>query len=118
MLSIASSSFPLPLFLWSEAVVFTSLLLSSSRVFFLVYSYEMDEPNARGWTEIKVSVCLVVLATVAVILRFVAKFRRRSPFEVEDWVALVGLVCLLSPFHHPRLIRSSRYLYLRYLWMG
>ena len=49
-------------------------------------------PNNRGWHEISVSIAMVVLASIAITLRFVARFRRRLALEIDDWLALTGLV--------------------------
>lgn len=35
----------------------------------------------------------IILATIAVILRFVARRMKRAPFFVEDYLLLIALVC-------------------------
>lgn len=52
----------------------------------------MNQPNNRGWEEIRVSIALTVLATIAVVLRFAAKLRRGIHLELDDYFALIGLV--------------------------
>lgn len=50
-------------------------------------------PSSRGWQEIRVGIALTTMATVAVILRFIARYRRRLNLEIDDWFTLAALVC-------------------------
>lgn len=50
-------------------------------------------PNYRGWQEIKVGIALTTLATVAVTLRFTARFKRKLKLQIDDWFTLAALVC-------------------------
>ena len=54
------------------------------------------DPSDRGWEEIKIAIALVLLATIAVILRFVARLVRRLKFASDDWFTLAGLVRTLD----------------------
>lgn len=53
-------------------------------------------PSDKGWQEIRVGIALTVLAITAVVLRFVARIKRRLKIEIDDWFALAGLVCLFK----------------------
>lgn len=53
-------------------------------------------PSARGWDEIKIGIALSVLATIAVVLRFVARFVRRVKLGTDDWLALASLVLITA----------------------
>lgn len=59
-------------------------------------SLRMNESSSRGREEIRISIGLVILTSVAVVLRFIAKFRRRQRLGLEDWFALTGLVNLVD----------------------
>jgi len=52
----------------------------------------MNSPSSRGISEIRVSIALSALAAVALVLRFVARLRRTSKIELDDWFALAGLI--------------------------
>lgn len=47
---------------------------------------------------------LLVLATVFVILRFAARFKRGLTYGADDWMMVISLVCILpsAPAGHAR----------------
>ncbi|EED16368.1 integral membrane protein [Talaromyces stipitatus ATCC 10500] len=51
-------------------------------------------PSARGWEEIKIGIALSVLATIAVFLRFVARFVKKVKLGTDDWLALASLILI------------------------
>ena len=50
----------------------------------------------RGIDMVTIVSALVGLATVSVALRFAARMKLRLKFEVDDWLCLGALVCLLG----------------------
>ncbi|KAI9743773.1 MAG: hypothetical protein M1818_002506 [Claussenomyces sp. TS43310] len=51
-------------------------------------------PSARGWEMIRVVSVLVGLATIAVVLRIVARLKTRMKFGTDDYLCFVGIVFL------------------------
>ena len=48
--------------------------------------------SERGWTEIKVSTSMIIVATMAVSLRFLARRLRKVSLGLDDWTAFTALV--------------------------
>ena len=57
----------------------------------------MSSPSSRGWQEIRVSIALSVLSVLAVVLRFIARWKKSRKFELDDWLSLAGLVRQIYP---------------------
>ena len=75
----------------------------------LVLAESMEAVNPRRDQVIRVTVACGILATVAVCLRFVARWRSKASFAADDWwmvASLIPLYCMLavgsiSSFVHP-----------------
>ncbi|MCJ1267607.1 hypothetical protein MMC22_007493 [Lobaria immixta] len=55
-------------------------------------------PSSRGWQEIRVGIALTAMATIAVILRFIARYRRKLNLEIDDWFTLAALILIFAMF--------------------
>lgn len=53
-------------------------------------------PSERGWQMIEIISVLVALAFVAVVMRLVARFRRRVGFGVDDYLSIVSLALMIG----------------------
>ncbi|CAD6563519.1 MAG: hypothetical protein ASARMPRED_000008 [Alectoria sarmentosa] len=65
----------------------------------LVFAESMEAVNPRRDQVIRVTVACGVLATVAVCLRFVARWRSKASFAADDWwmvASLIPLYCMLA----------------------
>ena len=55
-------------------------------------------PSKEGWQEIRVGIGLTIITTVAVGLRFMARYVKRLPLELDDWLAIASLVFIIAMF--------------------
>lgn len=53
-------------------------------------------PSARGWQMIEIVTVLVALCLISVVLRVVARMRRRVAFGVDDYLSVVSLVLMIA----------------------
>lgn len=53
-------------------------------------------PSERGWHMIQIISVLTALASVAVVLRLVARFRRRVGFGVDDYLSVISLALMIG----------------------
>jgi hypothetical protein len=53
-------------------------------------------PSDLGWQEIHVGIALVVITTLAMGLRFAARFVRKTRLEVDDWLAVTSWIFIVA----------------------
>lgn len=53
-------------------------------------------PSARGWQMIEIVTVLVALCVISVVLRVVARIRRRVGFGVDDYLSFLSLVLMIA----------------------
>lgn len=53
-------------------------------------------PSARGWQMIEIVSVLVALCFIAVVLRVIARMRRRVGFGVDDYLSVLSLVLMIA----------------------
>lgn len=53
-------------------------------------------PSKKGWEMIIIVLVLVFLCLVSVVLRVVARMRRRVGFGIDDYLSVVSMVLLLA----------------------
>lgn len=53
-------------------------------------------PSKKGWEMIIIVLVLVFLCLISVVLRVVARMRRRIGFGIDDYLSVVSMVLLLA----------------------
>lgn len=53
-------------------------------------------PSARGWQMIEIVSVLVALCLVSVVLRVIARIRRRVGFGVDDYLSVLSMVLMIA----------------------
>lgn len=53
-------------------------------------------PSERGWEMIEIVSVLVSLSLISVVLRMVARFRRRVGFGLDDYLSAVSMLLLIA----------------------
>lgn len=53
-------------------------------------------PSARGWQMIEIVSVLVALCFISVVLRIIARMRRRVGFGVDDYLSVLSLVLMIA----------------------
>lgn len=53
-------------------------------------------PSARGWQMIEIVSVLVALCLISVVLRVVARMRRRVAFGVDDYLSVLSMVLMIA----------------------
>lgn len=71
-----------------------SLVLSFSVEFSLTIF--IMSPSARGWQMIEIVTVLVSLCFISVVLRVVARLRRRVGFGVDDYLSILSMVLMIA----------------------
>lgn len=54
--------------------------------------------TSQGWEMIRIVTALVALATLAVVLRIVARLKRRLDFGLDDYLCFAALLLLYGMF--------------------
>lgn len=53
-------------------------------------------PSKKGWQMIEIISVLVSLCLISVVLRVVARIRRRVGFGIDDYLSMVSMVLLVA----------------------